>query len=129
MNPGRAYRKLALKHHPDKALQNCRWSRSLGACGATAAAAAVEAALKTAANEVFNYISTAHEELTNETSRRKVGGATAVAQWSVLYSAWVPPKLAASGCNSTPPAYSAPMSAGGVGVEHRIGWPVMHHSV
>eukprot|EP00775_Hariotina_reticulata_P006661 gene6661-6885_t len=69
----KSYRRLALKHHPDKALQNCRWSAALGAIGAQAAAsAAVEAALKTSASEVFGYISAAHEQLTDAASRRKV---------------------------------------------------------
>lgn len=73
----RAYRALALKHHPDKALQQCRWSARLGACGAAAAhltapSGGVEASLKAAANEVFGLLSAAHEELTNATSRSKV---------------------------------------------------------
>lgn len=73
----RAYRALALKHHPDKALQHCRWSAKLGRCGAaaahvTAASGGVEASLKAAANEVFGFLSAAHEELTNVTSRSKV---------------------------------------------------------
>jgi hypothetical protein len=37
-----------------------------------AASAAVEAALKASASEVFGYISTAHEQLTDVASRRKV---------------------------------------------------------
>lgn len=73
----RAYRALALKHHPDKALQQCWWSARLGACGAAAAhltapSGGVEASLKAAANEVFGLLSAAHEELTNATSRSKV---------------------------------------------------------
>lgn len=69
----RAYRKLALKHHPDKALQNCRWSPALGTTGAAAGSSArVEASLQTAANEVFGYISTAYEELSDKTRRSKV---------------------------------------------------------
>jgi DnaJ-class molecular chaperone len=68
----RAYRRLALKHHPDKALQHCRWGRALGPSGANSPAAGIESCLKTAANEVFNYISSAHEELSDESARRKV---------------------------------------------------------
>jgi len=73
----RAYRALALKHHPDKALQHCRWSGKLGKTGAaaahlTAACGGVEASLKAAANEVFGFLSAAHEELTSSTSRSKV---------------------------------------------------------
>ncbi|WIA36306.1 hypothetical protein OEZ86_007631 [Tetradesmus obliquus] len=68
----KAYRRLALKHHPDKALQHCRWGRALGPTGASSPAASIEAGLKTAANEVFNYISSAHEELSDEAARRKV---------------------------------------------------------
>jgi hypothetical protein len=73
---------LALKHHPDKALQHCRWSAQLGKCGAaaahvTAASGGVEASLKAAANEVFGFLSAAQEELTSATSRSKVRRAAA----------------------------------------------------
>jgi hypothetical protein len=68
---------LALKHHPDKALQHCRWSARLGKCGAAAAhvsapSGGVEASLKAAANEVFGFLSAAHEDLVNAASRSKV---------------------------------------------------------
>lgn len=71
----RAYRGLALKHHPDKALQQCRWSPRLGTCGVAAfggSVTATETHLKASANEVFSFLSTAHEELVNATSRRQV---------------------------------------------------------
>lgn len=73
----RAYRGLALRHHPDKALQQCRWSHKLGKCGAaaahgTAAPGGIETALKAAATEVFAFLSAAHEQLINTTSRRQV---------------------------------------------------------
>lgn len=73
----RAYRALALKHHPDKALQHCRWAVKMGRAGAasahvTAASGGIEASLKAAANEVFGFLSAAHEELTNSISRSKV---------------------------------------------------------
>jgi hypothetical protein len=42
----------------------------------TAASGGVEASLKAAANEVFGFLSTAHEELTNATSRSKVSSST-----------------------------------------------------
>lgn len=73
----RAYRGLALKHHPDKALQQCRWSYRLGRCGAaaahgTAALGGIDTSLKAAATEVFALLSAAHEQLINPTSRRQV---------------------------------------------------------
>lgn len=81
---GRAYRGLALKHHPDKALQQCRWSVKLGRTGAasahvTAPSGGVEASLKAAANEVFGFLSSAHEELTSSASRSKV-------RWQLVHS-------------------------------------------
>lgn len=93
----RAYRGLALKHHPDKALQHCRWSPRLGKCGAAAAhvtapSGGVEASLKAAANEVFGFLSAAHEELVNAASRSKVRCNAAswvgAGVWFVDFVAW-----------------------------------------
>jgi curved DNA-binding protein CbpA len=71
----RAYRKLALKHHPDKALRQCCWSPRLGTCGVAASGSSVTATethLKAYANEVFAFLNAAHEQLINASSRRQV---------------------------------------------------------
>ena len=69
----RAFKKLALRHHPDKAVPSCRFRVALGPAGAAvAAAAAIETRLREQANSLFNFISTAHEELSDKLKRRKV---------------------------------------------------------
>jgi len=96
-HPPRAFRKLALKLHPDKAMQHCRYSLRLGGCGvavipglcvglaaggssgggsaldeSAAAAAALEARIKSEAGVLFNLINEASEELSDAVRRRKV---------------------------------------------------------
>ncbi len=71
---GRAYRKLALRLHPDKASSAIKCSMSLGDGYGVAVGdmSALQERLREGANELFGMISTAHEELGDAVRRRKV---------------------------------------------------------
>lgn len=55
----KAYRKLALKHHPDKALQHCKYSKALPGADLAppAVVASVEGQLREKANMLFSFLS------------------------------------------------------------------------
>eukprot|EP00198_Chlamydomonas_reinhardtii_P010615 XP_001699952.1 DnaJ-like protein [Chlamydomonas reinhardtii] len=75
----KAYRRLALKHHPDKAMSAVKVALTVpGAAGASpysgplAAASELEARVRDEAAWLFNFINQAHEELSDKARRRKV---------------------------------------------------------
>ncbi|GIL59175.1 hypothetical protein Vafri_14088 [Volvox africanus] len=75
----KAYRRLALKHHPDKALAAIKVSMALpgragGApySGPMVGTTELEARVREEASWLFNFINQAHEELSDKTRRRKV---------------------------------------------------------
>ena len=77
----RAYRKAALKYHPDKAAANCRFSTGLGGSSGSSSSSLplltgpdLEARVREESAWLFNLITHAQEELGDKASRRKVGG-------------------------------------------------------
>lgn len=73
----KAYKKLALRFHPDKALSSCKYARCMGdtAAGFMAELMGGEdttARLREEANWLFHFINNAHEELSDKGKRSKV---------------------------------------------------------
>ncbi|KAG2449247.1 hypothetical protein HYH02_005993 [Chlamydomonas schloesseri] len=75
----KAYRRLALKHHPDKAMSAVKVALTApGAAGAMpcsgplAVASELEARVREEAAWLFNFINQAHEELSDKARRRKI---------------------------------------------------------
>lgn len=72
----KAYKKSALKFHPDKAITAAKYAASLTPAGLRLLAAAdVEGRLRQEANGLFNMISAAQEALTDPAQRRRIDNA------------------------------------------------------
>ncbi|KAG2436297.1 hypothetical protein HXX76_006608 [Chlamydomonas incerta] len=107
----KAYRRLALKHHPDKAMSAVKVALATpGAAGASpysgplAVASELEARVRDEAAWLFNFINQAHEELSDKARRRKV---------DQLLDAEQPPAARYGGAAYSSNPYSNAFSGGG----------------
>lgn len=69
----KAYKKLALQYHPDKAVAKCKFRLALGEDGcAVGCRQTLEAAVRESGTWLFNFLNQAHEELADKSKRNKV---------------------------------------------------------
>ena len=69
----KAYKKMALRFHPDKALVNCRYAEQMHPQGAALAdARTIDDRIRTEADRLFKCIAEAHSVLSDKSQREEV---------------------------------------------------------